>query len=350
MSETNLPSELLGQATWNQEPQAIWLGSCMVIRRNLSQYNFPSKLSDPEKVQVRSQIQKACAEALKLQFFQQNKLSAKERDFLYEHFLFLRGFDETPNESSIGIDEKGQVLCLINGRDHLELRLLNPSSNWEKTWKTLLGLSNQLNLPFAFSPKFGYLTSDPAQCGTGLTVTIYLHLPALIRTGKLESMLPKIEEVEYMSLAGDMMEFIGDIVVLQNRYTIGLSEESILHTLQSTASKLIGTEKSLRSQYKSKPEGTLKDLIRKGFGLLVHSYQLEAKEALDLLSLMRLGLALGEVDNTNDPKLSDLAFQCRKGHLIWKYPELNSLEDIAKKRASFLQQELTGIRLTSEMP
>ena len=55
----------------------------------------------------------------------------------------------------------------------------------------------------------------------------------------------KEEEILTSGMTGVMGDFLGDIVVLRNRYTLGLSEETILHSLQMTAMRLIGAEKTL---------------------------------------------------------------------------------------------------------
>ncbi len=349
-SSPELPSSLMQTVPWNEEEEAILIGSSLILRRNLANYNFPSKLSTSEKEQVLQNLQNALQGIENLAFYKQQDLSAADWDLLYEHFLFLRGFEGPPDGSGMAINEKGEFLALFNMSNHLEMRALNRTSNWDATWQTLASIEDQIDKTkgFAFSPKFGYLTSEPTQCGTGLTIYIYLHLPALIQTGQLESALAGNEEVNFMGLSGDLMELIGDIVIVQNSFSIGMSEDAILHALQTTATKLIGAEKTLRSHLKEEANSEIKDLISKAFGLLVHAYQLETKEALDLLSLMKLGLSLGEISKVSDQKLSELFFKCRRGHLLHLFPELKEPEEIAKKRAEFLQKELAGICLTSE--
>lgn len=342
------PSEFLQNIPWNTEPEAIWLGSSMTLRRNLSQHNFPSKLSPEEKHQVLHKLQESLKNLENSHFFQQKDLSGGAREFVYEHFLFLRGFEEPPDGSGILIENKGEFLALFNIGDHLQMRILSPTTHWDEAWKRLTSLSDQIEQSFAFSPKFGYLSSDPSNCGTGLSVYAYLHVPALIHCKQLESALPQNEEVVFMGLAGDLKQLIGDIVVVENNFSIGVSEDAILHAVQTAATKLIGAEKTMRSHLKEKPDEEMKDLISKAFGLLVHAYQLETKEALDLLSVMRLGLAIGEICNTTDQKLSELSFRCRRAHLMQRFPGLKESEEIERKRAAYIQEELKGIALSSE--
>lgn len=351
MPNLELPKSIHETTLWNKDPHTIWMGSSLILRRNIGKYSFPSKLSPQDKGQILSTLSPLIENA---PHFKGDDLSKEDHELLYEHFLFLRAFEEDPEGSGFSVDEAGKFLVLFNMQDHLEIRMQSPSSNWEESWNALSKLEDKIGKAqgFSFSPKFGYLTSDPTHCGTGLTICAYLHLPALIRTMQLEKAIENSEdqEVAFSGLSGDLMELTGDIVALQNNYCIGMSEEAIHNAIQNNATKLIGAEKTMRAHLKEEPSAELKDLISKAFGLLVHSYQLDVKEAIDLLSLMRLGLELGEIQNVSEEKLIDLFFQCRRGHLKKRFSDCNTPEEIAKKRATYLQEELAGIRLTSEIP
>jgi len=348
-----LPKALLDTTPWNPEEQAIWIASSLILRRNLARYNFPSKLQGPEVDQVLQTLKNALEQLPELEnphFYSKKDMSNINRELIFEHFLFLKGFQEAPNDSCFVIDDKGSFLALINTSNHLEMHALNLTNQWEDTWNRLTQFENQIgkNHDFAFSPKFGYLTADPAQCGTGLSVCAYLHLPALIHSGQLESAIANTDDDEllFMGLSGNLEELSGDLIIVQNNFCIGMSEEAILHAIQTAATKLIGAEKTMRAHLQKEPNTEIKDLISKAFGLIVHSHQLETKEALDLLSLMKLGLALGYISGISDQKLNELFFKCRRGHLSHYFPELKEAKEIAQKRADFLQQELQGIQLS----
>ncbi|NGX37277.1 MAG: Protein-arginine kinase [Chlamydiae bacterium] len=346
---SSLPSSLHTSFPWNSEPHAIWIATSLVLKRNLSRYNFPSKIQEPELDQIMQTLKGSFIENAGLEkptFVESKELSATDKELIFEHFLFLKGFQESPNGSGVIMDEKGEFLALINTGNHLEMRALNINTPWENTWNALTQIDNTIGQAhgFAFSPKFGYLTADPAQCGTGLIVNAYLHLPALIHANQLESALANSQQDELI-----FMDLSGDFIIIQNNFTIGLSEEAILHAVQTAATKLIGAEKTMRAHLKEEQNTEIKDLISKAFGLIVHSFQLETKEALDLLSLMKLGLALGYISGVSDAKLNELFFKCRRGHLSRLFPELKEPKEIAKQRADFLQQEVQGITLSPEL-
>ncbi len=342
-----LPENLLNQIPWNSENEAIWMATSLLLRRNLARFNFPSKFHTEDAKQVFTTLIKSILTQIENPFQRGlSQLSSSHRELLFEHFLIAKAYEEPPNESALIYDESKELLFFVNGSNHLEMRTISTSPNWDEKWKTLAHMEDAISKStgFAFSPKFGYLTADPATCGTGLTVQAYLHLPALIHTNQLQSALASIEDDEllFMGISGSLEDLIGDLIIVENNYTLGMSEEAILHSIQNAVTKLVGAEKTLRSHLKDEENSEIKDLISKAYGLTLHAYQIETKEALDLLSLMKLGLSLEYISGISDEKLSNLYFKCRRGHLSTLFPDF---EEIAQKRADFLQEELKGISL-----
>ncbi len=347
----NLSSILLDNVPWSAQAPSIWAATALTLKRNLSRFHFPSKMQKSEKGQALELLKNLLLNLKELNgahFFSEEQLSLADKELLCEHFLMLQGFSQPPGEAGIVVDQRGGVLALINRDNHLELRALSLSGNWDAVWDLLSKIEAAVAVQsdVAFSPKFGYLTSDFTQCGTGLLVQSYLHLPALICTNKLVQALPKEEEdVVAMGLLGNLEELIGDMLVLKNKYTLGLTEESILQSIQTASSRLVGAEKTARAEIKEKQTPQIKDLISKAYGLLMHAYQLEIKEALGYLSLIKLGIDLGWISGISDQKMSALFFHIRRGHLSHLFPALGDAKELGHKRAEFLHKELQGITL-----
>lgn len=336
---------------WAAKEQKLWPTTSFILRRNLARYMFPNKLQKNEALQVMEMIKQAVLEnpAFKSTAFLKNEeLSPTQRELLTEHFLYLQSFQEGPNGSAFLIDSSTFLLARLNENNHLELHLIDPNSQLDASWDFLSKIDTAIGsrLEWAFSSRFGYLTADPSLCGTGLSMYAHLHVPALIHSQKLEEMLSKNEEeIEASSLSGKLDDLIGNLIILKNRYTVGISEDRIIHSVESAANKLASAEKSLRQNLKDKNNVAMKDLISKTFGLLVHAYQLDAKELLNFLSLMKLGLDLGWVSGASDQKLSELMFKCRRGHFSQLFPDL-SAQDLSHQRAAYLHEALKEIQLT----
>lgn len=349
-SNLDLPPSLLQHTPWESDKNAIWLATSLILLRNLSRSKFPPKLNEREASQTLNPIQQILCKSSELkkpQFFPAESVTSLDKEFLFEHFLCFDSFQNAIKGQGFIIDESGQFLAFLNLKNHLQLQLMDANANIEGSWARLSKIESEIanTLDFAFSPKFGYLTSDPTQCGTGLIAISYLHLPALIHTQQIHETLTKQkdEDLTAMGLEGSLDELVGDIVVLRNHYTLGLSEENIIHAIQSTSMKLMASEKAIRAHLKSENNTIIKDGVSRAYGLLIHSYQLQTKEAINALSLVKLGVDLGWITGIASSKLNTIFFKCRRAHLAHILNEKTiDTQDIARKRAEFIHAELQG--------
>jgi protein arginine kinase len=349
----NLPDPLLEHIPWENEINPIWLASSFILRRNLNKYLFPSKMNESQFQQTFNILQDAALKTLILDkpvCLKAEELSALDKEYLFEHFLCMEGFQNTTTGQGFIVDSTSRFMAMLNIEDHLQLQLVDCKGAWENAWNTLNKTETTLgeSLEYAFNPRFGYLASNPALSGTSFTVHVFLHLPALIHTGQFLDTLTKLKEddVTITGMQGNLEELVGDLIVLQNTYTLGVNEENILHALHSMAMKLMALEKTLRTHIQTENHLEIKDLVCRAFGLLMHSYQLQTKEALSSLSLLSLGLDLGWIAGITHQTLHKAFFTCRRSHLLHALNEKSAEEhDIPRKRAEYLHKLLHGIEL-----
>jgi protein arginine kinase len=337
-------------APWDKNENVIWLASNLALHRNIEKFKFPQKMELERKRHLLSLLQSAFLEMphLKKPFIiKLEECSPLEKNFLLEHFLLFDGIQEGRGAGAFILDETTTFLALLNIKDHICLECLDTSGDLEKTWDKLVAIENSLqpSFNFAFSKKFGFLTADPMLCGTGLTVTAYLHLPALIHTGALATLLEqeKNEAIIYSSLQGDPEDLIGDILTLRNAYTIGINEETIITTLRNSILKLVLAEKSARSKAKSEHNTLLQDKISRALGTLKFSYQLETVEALASLSLIKLGIEMEYIKEMSVQEVNRLFFTTRNAHLAFLLCEKFSNEEAPIKRASLLRESVAPL-------
>jgi protein arginine kinase len=337
---------------WVNNANSIWLGSTITLFRNLERFKFPGKLSADKRKQIISLLSRdmLSSEVLKQpKLIKAEEMPPIEKEFLVEHFLANQGFHQAHIGEAFILDESGEFLATLNLRDHLVLQWIDCREELEAAWDRLVKIETNLtkSVNFAFLSRFGFLTSDPTQCGTGLLVHVYLHLPALAYTNQLADTIKKYKDdgIEQTGLQGDPQEIIGDITVFHNNYTLGLTEENILTSLRTLTTKLIVEEKSARSHLKQENTSEMKDKVSRAYAILLHSYQIEAVEALNAISLVKLGLDLGWLTNTSHKALNELFFSCRRAHLLCHYREKINQEEIPHKRAEFIHQSLKGVTL-----
>ena len=352
-----LPQSLLEHTPWEKESNPIWLATSFLLHRNLAKFHFPSKMDDREFQQTFSLLKDHLLPSSLLEnpvLLKAEDINALDKEYLFEHFLCMEGFQNTQRGQGFIVDNTGSFFAKLNIQDHLQIQLVDNTGSWEKTWNKLSQIETAIGtaVEFSFSPKFGYLTSDSSLCGTGLSAQAFLHLPALIHMGQLQETLTKQkeEEISAIGMGGNLEELIGDILVITNNCTLGINEETILHSIHSMSMKLMALEKTLRSHLQNDNNAEIKDQVSRSFGLLLHSYQLQTKEALGALSLIKLGLYLDWIEGITDAKLNTLFFQCRRGHLLHLLNEeqMIDLQEIAHKRAEFLHKNMQGVVLKIE--
>lgn len=337
------------EGIWKKDKDSIWFGSSLTLVRNLEKYHFPEKLPIESGRQLTSFLSKGLMESPLMKgpkTIRLNEIQSIDSEFFNEHFL-LGDSSTAPKEyPAYVVDEGGEFIASINCQDHLRLQYTTSEENLDKTWEKLLSLETFLSglMTFSFSERFGFLTSDSSECGTGLVIKIYLHLPALIHAQKLEETLERLsfEGIETSGLLGDH-QLIGDIAVFENLYKIGVTEELLISSMRSLATKLSFEEKALRKSIKAQSESEtteIRDKISRAFAILLHSYQIEAIEAFNSLSLLKLGVDLGFVEGVSQSTLAFLLLSSRRAHLLSQYDKPLSSEELPHKRAEFIHKTL----------
>lgn len=344
----NLPDAIINHIPWGTHSNPIWPASSFSLYRNIANYPFPEKLNETQALQLLQILQTSLSEISTLQtpvYLPAETLSSQEKEFLCEHFLCQERWQNASKGQAFVIDSSTRFLAVYNIKEHLLLHWIDYKGCWQEAWKLLDQIETNLGekIDYAFSPQFGYLTSEPSLCGTALLVHCYLHLPALILSETLSEVLHTSidDSVLANSLLDTPKDFMGDLIILKNAYTIGVTEDSILQSLHAAATQLVVAEKNIRLLYKKDPPILLKDKISRAYGLLLHSCQLDAKEAFDALSQIKLGIDLGWIQGMSDAEINELFFQCRRAHLSQSQEKIFfNQKELAQARSLYLHQKL----------
>ncbi len=337
---------------WNSSKNKIWLSSSVTFFRNLEKFNFPGKLETERQKTV---VNLVSEELLKykglndLTLFRGEQLDPLEKEFLTEHFLSTDNFHHVHAGEAFVVDNAGEFVATINMHNHINFHLMENNGNIEDAWNRLLKVETAIgkSLSYAFSQRFGFLSSEPAEAGTGLQVTIYLQLPALVHTDTIDEVLDKHadDSVLITGFQGSPTELIGDILMVKNNYSIGVSEEKILSSLHHFTTKMILEENTARSKIRKEENPEMKDRVSRAYGILIHSYQLETIEALNALSLLKLGIDFEWVKGITVSDINTLTFNCRRAHLVNLLNEKIEQESLSHKRAEFVHQALKNVSL-----
>lgn len=352
--------ELLKQKNpWSKNDNPIWIASNISLRRNVEKFKFPAKMDGNRRKQIVTLLSKEilASPLLKKPFLlRAEEVGPLEKEFLLEHMLSSEIFQSAHQGEAFVIDETGQFLSSLNIKDHLHIQEIDIKGEIEGAWSRLAQLETEVGqkIAYAYNSQFGFLTAEPLECGTGLRASLYLQLSALRHSGKLQGVLGehKDDHVQTQNFLGSPEPLVGDIVVLTNNFTLGLNEETILSSLRNFATKLLHRETLARQEIReangSPSTIEIKDRVSRAYGILVHSYQIEAQEALNAIALLKLGCDLGWIGGTSLASLNELFFNCRRAHLLRLFSEKISQDQIPHKRAEFIHHSLQGVELLAK--
>lgn len=336
---------------WKAEQQSVWLATTLKLTRNFAKFKFPHKLDKVRQLQVGALVYdalKQCPELKNPIQYRSDEIGPIEKEYLLEHFLVTDGFHKAHHGGEgFLLDESGAFLGLTNIENHLQLQLTDTDQEIEKSWNKLTKIEECVgkSIDYAYNPRFGHLSSTPNLSGTGLQITLFLHIPAIIHTGELPELLEKEkeEEIEVSGLQGMATEMIGDILVARNKCTLGLTEEYIITLLRMWATRTVVAEIGMRKKVNTNE--LLKNKVGRALGLLTHSYQLEAIEALNAFSLVKLGIELGWITAAAPLNLNQIFFNCRRAHLMNILDKKVDIPLLPRKRAEYLHDVAKNLTL-----
>lgn len=302
--------------------EEIAISSRIRLARNLAGYPFPARANGAQKNEIRAEILQVLR---KTDPFESGLLasiediSPFERQLLFERSLISREHAERDEGGGIAISRDEQDVVMINEEDHLRLQVVRSGLSLEEGWDEMLRLDDMLDdqVDYAFAEPYGFLTCCPSNTGTGMRAGVMLHLPGL---ALMEEIRPVMRGLAKMGLAvrgmgGEGSEADGFLFQISNQVTLGRKEEDILEELNALVAELIRHEIHARSRLSENRPNGLRDKIGRAAGVLQNAWELPSKEALDLLSLVRLGVAMELLTLTTPRVIEQLMVEVRPCHL-----------------------------------
>lgn len=331
----------------NEQDGHIALSSRIRLARNIANLKFPVSSSDIEREHI-LEIVTSCAQQSNIfcdnLIFNMFELSAVDRKFLLERHLVSREFCAGNKGSSLFVDADEDFGIMINEEDHIRLQAFAPGVCLTKLWEKISEKEALLNnqLPFAFDEKLGYLTSCPTNIGTGIRASVMLCLPALTISSQMNQIIFAAGKLgmTVRGLYGEGSEAVGYVYQISNQSTLGESEEEIIARIQTTIDQLIEHEKNARMVLAQNRRDFLSDFIGRSYAILRHAYIISEKEALNALSVVRMGMDLKMFDSLNIEKLNTLFVMVQDSHLQKCIRKELKVPELDAKRAELIRKFL----------
>jgi len=318
----------------------IVISSRIRLARNLDGYKFLSRCSNSEKSEILDKLRDIMMSldlGDKVFYVSVDKAPTLNKHFLVERHLISRHHAFGKGPRGVVIAEREFFTAMINEEDHLRIQVLKAGCQISQCAQQINRIDDMIEekVDFAFSPRYGYLTACPTNVGTGIRVSVMLHLPALKITGQIEKFFNAAKDLNLAvrGLFGEGTEAASDLYQLSNQATLGISEADIVSRFEKTIiPEIIEYENAARSQLLSKQSDVLDDKISRAMALLQNAHLISSQEALFLLSHLRLGINMHEHMGASTPAIEKLRALCGAG----KDPDKTSPLSIATINRLFM--------------
>ena len=291
------------------------------LARNVDGHSFAIAQNKQEASEITETINAALAPiaaAEQWDWVDLQEVSTLDRRCLVERHLISKELEEADRARAVLFDAKGRASIMVNEEDHLRIQVFRSGLRMEEAWEAADRIDDAIakRIAYAWSSEFGYLTSCPTNTGTGLRISVLMHLPALVTAKEIDKATNAIHEMNMTvrGLYGEGSQDVGDLFQISNQKTLGQAEEEILQGLASAVRSLIEYERRQRQVFLQN-RVFIEDRAWRAVGILERARSLSSEETMNLLSRIRLGQVLDLVDEPTSQQLNRIFLLTQPGHL-----------------------------------
>ena len=347
--------------------QWIAIVSHCTLVRNLSDFAFPARCGEDERHAVEARALDAF-ERINLfgagRYHASANLDSLAWQFLGERRIASREILQGMANRGVYLADAQDFGIMVNGSDHLVLRALAGGMAVRDAWTRAGTVDDGLAclLGFAWQERLGFLTSRLGMVGTGLRASVLLHLPAIGLLGSVEDTAARIRHrgVELFGVSGgdfgaagtslwsgemappglpplpgaetpvlqclltdlegavctSPKNAVGNLYLLVNQETLGISEEEILFRVGHAAVEVTQEEERSRTLLMKRGALDIEDRAARPMAVARGARLLGFGEALELLSALRLGASLGLAKGLSPHKLTEALLSAQAAHLV----------------------------------
>ena len=248
-----------------------------------------------------------------------NGLPDVDRQFLVERQLISREHADSDGARGVAIDPTEQFSVMVNEEDHLRIQVMHSGLDLQAAWEQINRIDDLLEeqVNYAFHDSLGYLTACPTNVGTGMRVSVMLHLPALVLTRQIDKVFRSLHKISLAvrGLYGEGSQAMGDFYQVSNQITLGKTEAELLQQVGDVAPALIEYERKARKYLIDESRRELHDRVSRAYGLLCTAQTISSEETMQLLSSVRMGVNLGLIRDVAIPTVNQLFIHTQPAHL-----------------------------------
>lgn len=328
----------------------IVMTSRIRLARNLRGWSFPGWSSERQRVELLKEVRPVVAglPEMKEGFNEEYiGLTKTKKQVLVERHLVSREHAARSTGCAVLIDRRQSLAIMVNEEDHLRMQGIRAGLDLRMAHDLINRVDSELEttLPYAFDQRLGYLTACPTNVGTGMRASVMLHLPALVLTDQIKQVMNAVSKIglAVRGLYGEGTEALGNLFQVSNQHTLGETEAELIGRIEGVAEHIVQAETHAREKLMHESPTMLHDQVGRAYATLRFAHLLHSKEALNHLSLLRLGADLDLVSQCDRSLLDMMLLAIQPAHLQLAAERDLSPEERDARRAEITRQMLKSV-------
>jgi protein arginine kinase len=326
----------------------IVISSRIRLARNVAGFPFLAKATGQQRQEL---VDTICA-SIDTQstnggwsYVELDDLDDLDKQVLVERHLISRQQVDASGSRGVAVSKSSPGSVMINEEDHIRIQVLRSGLQLDEIWEEADRIDDRIEetVDISFHPRYGYLTACPTNVGTGIRVSVMLHLPALKLTGEIERVFRAAKDMRLAirGLLGEGTEASGDFFQVSNQVTLGRTEEEIIDDFKHLViPKIIDYENRARQTLVQKRPLALDDRVWRSYGILKHARTIGSEETMLHLSHLRLGINIGRIKELDLATVNKLFLMTQPAHLQKQHGTRLTGEQRSIARADCLRREL----------
>jgi protein arginine kinase len=324
----------------------IIVSSRIRIARNIDGVPFEIKMKKQDSQRLITLVKSALETKLRGRYVDMQQITPLEKESLFECHLVSPAFIKKEMPAGVFITDKGNISIMINEEDHLRIQGLSRGMDFIHISSDVFSVEEivGVDLGYAYDETYGFITSCPTNIGTGLRVSVLLHLPGLVFTNEVEKVLKGAIQIgmAVRGIYGEGSGIKGNLFQISNQHTLGLKEEDVIESITKLTHMIVDIEKKARDVILNKARNEFEDKIFRSLAVLRSARMVNTEEVLNLLSAVRLGIGASIVQGVALSTINEILLVSRPANIQLYFGEILEERDRDIKRADYIRKRLGG--------
>ncbi len=333
----------------NGDLSDVVVSSRIRLARNISGFPFVGHAVDSDLTRIVERVAQTAEAVLpkdSFYYLDSKELSSEVRELLCERRLCGEAFLNAV-KGSIVLDRNEEFSITTLEEDHLRLQVTGGGLCLKELWSRIDALDDlfEEKLHFSFDDDFGYLTTTPANTGTGMRASVIMHLPGLVESREIVKVFRSLEKVglDVRGRTDSRKRPLGNLFCICTRSAMGASEESMIESLIDVVSCVVEYERKARKTILQEDREAVLDRCYRALGVLKTARIVSYEDAINSLGELRLAVHLKFFKTLDEKLVNKLVQGVETRRLLESADDDYEQLDEGVLRADYLRKELANV-------